>query len=383
VAPDAAKEINPMRRATWFATAAASLLLLCSGDAARGEEIPKEFRPAIQKGLEWLRRNQNSNGSWAGPGGMYAVPMTALGGMAMLAEGSTLREGKYRDNIRKAADWLMARAQTNGLFGNPASRTEGGSYMYGHGFSMLFLSSLVGEEDTERRRRELVRVLENGAKYTRDAQTTRGGWGYTSAKDGSNFDEGSVTITQVQGLRAARNAGIAVPTDAIKDAIKYLTDSTTADGGVQYSLAWGGGGGMGSGRPALTAAAICCGFSAGEYNNDLVKKWFKYCRLHIPIPDGSRRMGHDEYTNYYFAQSVYVLGEDRWAKMFPSDRESDRLTWKKYRKGLFDELVRAQSSDGSWGAGNWTAQGIGQVYVTALYVTIMQLDKAALPIYQR
>ena len=33
--------------------------------------------------------------------------MTALAGMALLMEGSTLREGKYSDNIRKAVDWLM------------------------------------------------------------------------------------------------------------------------------------------------------------------------------------------------------------------------------------------------------------------------------------
>jgi hypothetical protein len=351
--------------------------------AARGEDIPKEYRPYIAKGLEWLRKNQNRDGSWSGPGGMYSVPMTALGGMAMLAEGSTLREGKYRDNIRRAADWLQARVQPNGLIGNPVSRTEGGSYMYGHGFALLFLSCLVGEEDNAKRRKDLVRLLDKAAKYTHEAQTNRGGWGYVSAKDGSNFDEGSVTVTQLQGLRAARNAGIAVPTACIKDAVKYLKESTSTDGGVVYSLAWGGGGGMGSGRPALTAAAICCGFSAGEYNSPLVKKWFTYCKQHIQLPDGSRRFGHDEYVNFYYAQSVYVLGDDRFGKMFPDTPASERITWTKYRKGLFDELTKAQSTDGSWGAGNWTAQGIGQVYVTALYMIIMQLDKAALPIFQR
>jgi hypothetical protein len=247
---------------------------------------------------------------------------------------------------------------------------------------MLFLSCLVGEEDNEKRRTNLVKILEKAAKYSFEAQTNRGGWGYVSAKDGSNFDEGSVTITQMQGLRACRNAGVIVPRDVIKNGVKYLKDSTTGDGGVQYSLAWGGGG-MGSGRPALTAAAISCGFSAGEYNSPLVKKWFKYCSTHIHLPDGSRRWGHDEYTNYYYAQAVYVLGEDRYVKMFPGTKPSDRLTWKKYRKGLFDELVKAQGADGSWGSGNWTSQGIGSVYVTALYLTIMQLDRAALPIYQR
>ncbi len=193
-------------------------------------------------------------------------------------EGSTIREGKYRDNIRRAVDWLMDRVQPNGLIGNPDQPDRGRPIhvrpRLRHAVPLL------------RRRRGRERQpagaswwtsCEKAAKYTRDAQTNRGGWGYVSAKDGSNFDEGSVTITQVQALRAARNAGIIVPNEAIKDAIKYLRDSTTAQGGIIYSLAFGGGG-RSEGRPALTAAAIACGFSAGEYQGDLVKKWLEYCQ---------------------------------------------------------------------------------------------------------
>jgi hypothetical protein len=307
--------------------------------------------------------------------------MTALAGMAFLCEGSTLREGKYRDNLRRAVNYLMDRSQANGLLGVATSASEGGRYMYGHGFSLMFLACVVGEEDNADRRKKLVTVLEKAAKFSRDAQTNRGGWGYVSARDGNNFDEGSVTITQIQGLRAARNAGIIVPNDAIKEAQKYLQASTGNDGGVTYSLAFGGGGG--GGRPALTAAAVCCGFSFGEYKSDLVKKWIKYCQSHLSMPGGGRRMGHDEYTHYYYAQVVYVLGDDRYKKLFPDAKSDELLTWKAYRKELFDEYKRTQSSDGSWSADSWTARMVGPVYVTACYLTIMQLDKAALPMYQR
>jgi hypothetical protein len=301
--------------------------------------------------------------------------------MAMLCEGSTIREGKYRDNIRRACNYLMDRAQPNGLIGVATSYAEGGRYMYGHGFGLLFLACVVGEEENAKRRQRLVEICEKAAKYTRDAQTNRGGWGYVSAKDGSNFDEGSVTITQVQGLRAARNAGIVVPNDAIKMAQKYLQDSTNSQGGIMYSLAWGGAGG--EGRPALTAAAVACGFSFGEYKSDLVKKWLKNCQIHLSIPGDGRRMGHDEYTHYYYAQVVYVLGEDRYKKLFPDAKSDELLTWKKYRKSVFDEFKRTQSADGSWSADSWTARMVGPVYVTACYLTVMQLDKGALPIYQK
>ena len=359
-----------------------SLLLLAGSPTARGEEIPREYQATINKALTWLAKEQHKDGHWEGLNGQYIIPSTALAGMAFLCEGSTIREGKYRDNIRRAVNFLMERVQPNGMIGNPADPAESGRYMYGHGFGLLFLSCVVGEEENARRREKLVHLLERAAKFTRDAQTNRGGWGYVSAKDGSNFDEGSVTITQVQALRAARNAGIVVPNSAIKDAQKYLKDSTDPQGGIMYSLALGGGAG-GGGRPALTAAAITCGFSAGEYKSDLIKKWIKFCQLHLGTPGDGRRMGHDEYTHYYYAQVVYNLGEDRYKKLFPDAKSDEIISWKTYRKSVFEEFKSSQSADGSWSTGNWTARSVGAVYVTACYLTMLQLDKAALPIYQR
>ena len=63
------------------------------------------------------------------------ITMTGIGGMAMLMEGSTIREGKYKDNIRRAVDWLMAHSMPNGMIGNPNIPGEAGRYMYGHGFA--------------------------------------------------------------------------------------------------------------------------------------------------------------------------------------------------------------------------------------------------------
>ena len=85
---------------------------------------------------------------------------------------------------------------------------------------MLFLSQVLGEEEDEDRRAELVDVLTRAVEFTGQAQTPAGGWGYVSAKDGGGFDEGSTTITQVQGLRGCRNAGIPVPKEIIDKAVQ-------------------------------------------------------------------------------------------------------------------------------------------------------------------
>ena len=79
---------------------------------------------------------------------------------------------------------------------------------------------VVAQEEDGERRKKLEDVLTRGADFTAKAQTNRGGWGYVSAKDGGGFDEGSTTITQLQALRAARNAGIAVPREIIEKAQK-------------------------------------------------------------------------------------------------------------------------------------------------------------------
>jgi hypothetical protein len=366
--------MRPSFRIDVAAFAALAMALLAT-PAARAEEIPAEYRAAVAKGLDWMVKQQHKDGHWEAFGGQYPVTMTAVAGMSLLCEGSTIREGKYKDNIRRATEWLMATAsrQSNGMLVDPRVPGESGRYMYGHGFSLLFLSSVFGEMEEGDQRKKLEQILTKGAEFSHRAQTNRGGWGYVSAAEGSNFDEGSVTITQVQALRAARNVGVAVPPEAIKMAVKYLKDSTNGEGGVVYSL---GGGGGGDGRPALTAAAISCGFSAGDYNSELVKRWFKFCQNRIGNLGGGR-FGHDEYTHYYYAQAMYILGDDGWAKLFPNEK-TEGLSWSKYRKATFDNLVRTQAADGSWSGGH-----VGPVFITACYLTMLQLDNAVLPIYQR
>lgn len=352
---------------------------------ARGDEIPAKYLPTIDKGLQYLVKQQFKDGHWGANGDQYPVSMTGLAGIAMLMEGSTIREGKYSANIRRAADWLMERSMKgsnrDGLIGNPDHPTETGRYMYGHGFATLFLALCYGDEEDRERREKMKDILTRAVKYIGAAQSTQGGWFYTSKVDGHDQDEGSVTITQLQPLRACRNAGIPVPKQFIKKGYDYLKNSTTQRGGVVYSLGRGGmGAPVGGERPALTAAAIACLFSAGEYKDELVKKWFKFSQTAIPLGGGVRQ-GHDEYTHYYYAQAVYILGDDGWEKMFGATPAEQRVTWSKYRAEMFDRLVQTQNSDGSWPGGGGFS--VGPVYSTAIYCAIMQLDRGAVPFYQR
>jgi len=374
-----------MRMALWSGAVCGLVLAVVPRTAA--EEIPEKYRETVKKGLEYLVKQQFKDGHWGANGDQYPVSMTALAGMALLMEGSTIREGKYSSSIRRCADWLMERSMRgnnrDGLIGNPDHPSEAGRYMYGHGFGTLFLASVYGDEEDRERREKLKDILTRAVKYIGNAQSTQGGWFYTSKVEGHDQDEGSVTITQVQALRACRNGGIPVPKAIIKKAHDYLKNSTTPRGGVVYSL---GRGGMrapvGGERPALTAAAIACLFNAGEYKDDLCKKWFKFCQTAIPINGfGGVRLGHDEYTQYYYGQAIYILGDDGWEKLFGKTAKDQSVTWSAYKQAMFENLRQSQNSDGSWPSGGGFS--VGAVYSTAVYCTILQLDRGTLPIYQR
>lgn len=375
----------PMSFRRFAPAAALTAVAVCLGavpsSPARDDDKKDDKKKAgvdavVQKGLDWLKRNQAPDGHWEAQGGQYPTSMTALAGMAMLMEGSTLREGKYSDNLVRAVDWFMKRSQSNGLLGNPNNPTEQQRYTYGHGFGMLFLASVYGEEEDMERRKKLEVMLKKAVEFCGHAQTDKGGWGYVSAKDGHNFDEGSTTITQLQGLRAARNAGIPVPKEVIDKAIEYLRKCTTARGGVIYNLSGSGVAQVGQERPPITAAAVACAFSAGQYDDEFARKWIKFCKENIPIAKG--RVAHDEYQSYYLAQAIYVLGDDRYGKMFPKEPKESWLTWSGYKDAMYDYLKGQQNADGSWTSGY-----IGPVFSTSVNLCILQLEKGIVPIYHR
>ena len=88
-------------------------------------------------------------------------------------------------------------------------------------------------------------------------------------------DEGSVTVTQVQALRAAHNAGFTVPRGTIEEAVRYIDRCSTREGGISYSLGSGGGGS----RLAISAAAVATLYNAGEYDAPVAKRCLDYVWL--------------------------------------------------------------------------------------------------------
>ncbi len=151
----------------WMILAAAAAALVSSAPLAAAEN---DVDRAVSRGLQWLASHQSRLGHWTANNDFYPTPMTALAGTALLCEGSTTTQGKYALNISKAVDYLVSHSRSNGLIGDP---TRDDKYTYGHGYAMLFLSQVLGEEEDVARREQLVDVLTRAVQFTGRADARR------------------------------------------------------------------------------------------------------------------------------------------------------------------------------------------------------------------
>jgi hypothetical protein len=307
-------------------------------------EITPELMKAVGGGLDYLSRAQHRDGSWSG--GDYTVSVTALCGTAFVAGGSTPASGDHAQTVRAALKFLLRSQQRTGLImlqGDPRP-------MYGHGFALLFLAQCYGVAGDPVLEHQLKGALERAVREVSRAQSADGGWYYTPD---SGEDEGSVTITQIQGLRAARNAGIDVDRGVIERAVDYVRRSQDPDGGVRYTVR--------SGRSslALTAAGVAVLQGAGEYDSPELLKAMQYVRAHMDV---SARQPHFAYTHFYAGQALFQQGGSDWEDYFPRVRE---------------EILRQRRLDGSWDS------SYGRAYGTAMALLVLEIPYRYLPIYTR
>ena len=346
-------------RITLLGLISTSLLGVSSTIAASGEiavaqddfvEITPKQEDAIDRGLGWLAKNQAKDGSWGvdGPSGTYQMAMTGLAGLALLSSGQMPGRGKYGQNISKAVEFVLKHQDRDGLIvsGND------GQQMYGHGFAMTFLSEVYGMDAGGETNLRIKNALTLAAKKTQQSQSNRGGWYYSP---NSGADEGSVTITQVQALRGARNVGIEVPEKVLNQAIEYVRQCQNSDGGIRYSVQSGQ-----TSSTALTAAGAEVFMMAGRYKTKEAERACEYLKKNL---DPRRTQGyHDYYTNFYGSQAMFQIGGEYWARYFT---------------GIRERLITQQNGDGSWRG------DVGSTYCTAIATMVLCLPYRYLPVFQK
>jgi hypothetical protein len=318
-----------------------------------GDAVPRDVREMYDRGLQFLAKTQNEQGSWPsnhqGPG---------VGGMALmcfLASGEDPNFGIYAGNIRRTLrNMIESQQKTTGYFGNS---------MYHHGFAMLGLAEAYGAVDDRNlwpggnsaERLSIGQSLELSvrAAVTSQKNNSMGAWRYSPA--GSDADT-SVAGAVLMGLLAARNAGIEVPDEAIDKAISYFTKMTAPSGQVAYS------GGIGGFDESLARISIGTLVYAIARRKDLPQYKSTLAYLQNKIQGGSPGHGGIEYQSYYQAQALF---------------QGDIDSWDKWNKNLVRRLKTVQADDGS-------IRGNQGTYVsTTLSLLALAVNYRFLPIYER
>jgi len=350
-----------MKRRDFLKAAALGAPALAAPSLLAGQEfqeVTREQVEAVERGLTWLAKNQYSSGAI---GATCQTAFTGLAGLAFLANNSTPYRGRYAKAVRMALKFtLKCASKASGYINEAAGRGLGGSGMHGHGYATWFLAELygmcgdmadLGDESVKDKVQRALQVIAS-------SQDPTGGWTYEPQPYGH---EGSVTITQVQAMRSARNSGLMVDKKVVDKGLDYIRKSTMADGTVAYSLGSRGSGGT----YALTAAGMCVFAMYGAYDAPEVKRGMK--ALMEFLTGGRHRGGHhDYYAHLYAGQACFFA------------KSKDPAFWTKGYDTIRRELLASQDKV----SGSWQNDGYGGAFGTACACLVLQIPYRYLPVFQ-
>lgn len=288
------------------------------------------------KGLRFLVKSQSAEGNWKDSPYGSEPAVVGLTVVAMLAHGDDPNFGPYALNIRKGLDFILTQQnKETGYIGRS---------MYNHGFAALALAEAYGAVDDGR----LGPALQKSINLILASQSRNpySAWRYSPE---SNDADTTVTGAQMVALFAARNAGIAVPEEAIQKGLKYFISCQSGDGGIGYTSAAGPNG-------ARTAIAALCFALAKDKNNAAFKSAVDYLE---------RSPGEGHYYHYYLyyaAQAHFHAGPG---------------SWRAWNTKNIKTLSTSQTADGSW-------EGqFGPTFSTTASLLSLALNYRFLPIYER
>ena len=306
---------------------------------------------AITAGLNWLAGQQQSDGSFGVVTRYRSNPgVVGLCGLALLSSGSTPGRGPYGAHVQKAVDFVLTCSRPSGYIVEEDWKYYHGP-MYGHGFATLFLAEAYGMDPRE----EVRDALERAVQLIISSQNDQGGWRYTPESREADI---SVTVCLAMALRAARNAGLAVPKETIDRCVAYIESSQNADGGFRYRILEAA-----ESKFPRSAAALVALYTSGVHEGPIIDRGLQYVMDFVPGDTASRNQEYYFYGQYYAAQAVWHAGGDRWQLWYAHAR---------------DELILLQLREGRW-SDPW----IGDEYATAMALIVLQIPNGYLPIFER
>lgn len=328
-----------------------------------------ETEAAVARGLRWLSRYQNRDGSWSlhafhrapgavgdedGLGQESDVAGTALALLPFLGAGQTHRDGEYKSLVLKGLNWLVGQQKKDGDL-----RGSGIGDMYAHAQAAIVLCEAYAMTRDPQLREPAQKALD----FIVRAQHPAGGWRYDPGQAGDT----SVLGWQLMALRSGKMAYLRVPDRVFAGASRYL-DSAQADRyGGRYSYLPGGGA-----TPTMTAEALLCRQYLGWPRDHQGLKSGAYYLLneHRPGPQKLDTSMPWFYYIYYATQVMHHMGGDFWRQW------NDAM-----KKTLLTSQRKTGSVAGSWDPLDQFGRQGGRIYTTALAICTLEVYYRHMPLY--
>ena len=318
--------------------------------AGRGRGGSAAAEQAVLRALEWLRLNQNDNGSWTKE--MGATPGTALGLLTFLAHGETQSSERYGHTVRRAIRYLLDQQRDDGRF------TGEGREVYVHGLATYAMA----EAYAMTRIPGLLDSMDRGIQHLIDRQQPAGGWNY-GFEQGARRDT-SVSAFMVQALKAAELAESEVEgiDEAMEQAVRDLRSVYNSNHGSFGYTETGGRSDrdMLSMTPIAVLAHQLTGYGRSSEARAGVQLVYEVARMDWDDP-----MAWAMYRSYYITQAMFQAGGSVWTG---------------WNNQFAPAFIRNQNEDGSWTSpGN--ERNHGPVYATTFAALSLQVYYRVLPTF--
>lgn len=326
---------------------------------------------AVANALDWLKRNQSTDGSWSLKG-TYSdgssienrISATAMALLAFQGAGHTDRAGTHAKTVAKGWTYLFKQLDADGSF------LQGGGIPNQHRpytqaqatIALCELYAMTGDE-------ELRPKAQAAINYALKWQAPEGGWRYTPGLE----SDLSVSGWFLMALKSAKMGNLDVPDKAFKNVDRFL-DSVTSKPDVDQKFKPGSRYQYRDSRaekpsPTMTAEGLLCRQYLGWKQDDpRLVEGMEYLLAH-PV----RWEEPNVYYWYYATQVAHHMEGDAWRN------------WNKDMRQIIPEnQVDRGREKGSWDpAHDENGVKAGRLFQTCLCTYMLEVYYRHLPLYSK
>jgi len=361
-----------LRRAMGIATL---FVAACCGLWAYSfEEASDGQRKSIEKGVQWLLKAQNKDGSWGldSKDSQSDPTCTALAGLVLLSDGNTERDGLSNEKvkaIRGAVEFILTRARKakDDISMSQTSLIQGklGHTVHNH-FAVVFLTQVYGMRTgdldlSDEVNAVLKPTIQKLTDYIARTQDPDGSW------HKNTFGSLKATCMAWVALRSAGGTGVPINGAKLDKTLQFIKKSYSNSTKLFHLEGRGGGYGDYQTMYATSSAIrVLQGSGLGNENMTLnaIDEFIKQCK------DGQWKQ-----------MFLTVEGEDYLAAMMMTHAlvSENGERWKKWYPFIRDSLVKRQNADGSW---TTTACISGRTFASACALLSLTTPNRLLPIQE-